>query len=58
MKKWEIRILVSAGSTCWVRETIIASMDIGSAGYYVFRKEDGTKLYYPIDRVILEEKND
>lgn len=58
MKKWKIRILVSAGSTCWITETIVAEINIGSAGYYSFRKEDGTRLYYPIDRVILEEKND
>ena len=56
MKKWEIKILVSAGNDCWTTETIIADMDIGSAGYYVFKKEDGSKSYYPIDRVILEEK--
>lgn len=58
MKKWKIRILVSAGSTCWVQEKIIADMSISSTGYYYFKKEDGSKSYYPIDRVILEEIND
>ena len=58
MKKIQIRVIVSSGSTQVLTETIfnnITDFTSSSSGFYFFIDEDNKNHYYPISHTIIHQ---
>jgi len=58
MKRYRIRILVQAGTQCWLEETIVAHLASSSGTNYQFVDEKNRWKYYPVANTIVEQLED
>lgn len=57
MKRYRIRILVHAGTQCWIEEIIISKL-VSTSGTFQFVDDEGKWKYYPINNTIVEQLDD
>ena len=58
MKIYRIRILVQAGTQCWIEEIITARLTSTSGNCYTFVDDDHRWKYYPVANTIVEQLED
>jgi hypothetical protein len=58
MKTYRIRILVHAGTQCWIEETIVAHLRSTSGNNYQFVDDNHRWKYYPVANTIVEQLED
>ena len=58
MKRYRIRILLQAGTQCWLEETIIAHLASSSGTNYQFVDEKSKWKYNPVANTIVEQLED
>ena len=58
MKRYRIRIILQAGTQCWLEETIVVHLASSSGTNYQFVDEKNKWKYYPVASTIVEQLED